>query len=221
MTKQKSGSLSQTSLYGAIAFLVLAVAFLGFKVTTSNKQMVTLASELQSQKESKRTQCDSSGAPVIDITQKVVNSVDSGEAGNNWAFDSYNRHIQVWKQTNGTYCVLTDYEGKFDAQSGQQSPGNTGLLTGKEDGNFKGGYRAVITGAMKTTPLLKTKGSIGTTDYKCDIAGNCPGAFNWTDKYFDTAAVGYLFDYEWWGWEYRNGTKVWVNASEGNSGDIL
>lgn len=168
-----------------------------------------------------KTQCETTGSPVINVTQKVVKTVDSGEAGNNWAFDDFNRKIQVWKNTDNTYCALVSYEGKFDSQAGQTSPGNTGVLTGNEDGNFKGGYRAKITGALKDPADLQTKGSIGTTNYNCDIAGNCPGAFNWTDKYFVTSSPGFSFSYEWWGWDYKYKTNTWTNSSEGNSGDII
>ena len=34
-----------------------------------------------------------SGPVVVNVVQKVVNSVDSGTAGNFWAFDDYIRHI--------------------------------------------------------------------------------------------------------------------------------
>lgn len=164
-------------------------------------------------------ECNKVGAPVVNVVQKVVNDVDSGEAGNNWAFDNLTRQIKVWKSsTQDEYCALVKYEGKFDAQAGQQSPGNTESLTGDEDGTFEGGYRATITGDLLLAPAWSTKGSVGTTDYQCDIAGNCPGYVSWIDQYF---TPGYGFDYEWWGWIYRAGQNTWVNSVDGNSGDVL
>jgi hypothetical protein len=172
---------------------------------------------LQSNKEVAKKECDSSGSPVINVTQKVLNTVDSGEGGNYWAFDNLSRQIKVYKQSDNTFCALVDYEGQFDSQPGQQSPGNTGKLTGKEDGTFKGGYRATIIGAMKENPDFSTKGNIGTVDYRCEINGICPGAFNWVDIYFTEP----IFSYEWWGWEYKYKNLKWVNSSDGNSGDII
>ncbi len=213
MAKRKS---IPRNFYAFIFVSVLVVAgFVAF-----NRQG-TVESAMVSAKNVRPPACEAKGTLVINVTQKVVNSVDSGEAGDWWAFDTYNRKIQVWKQSGSTFCALVDYVGTFDAQAGQMSPGNTAVLSGREDGTFKGGYRAIITGALISNPDVATKGSLGTVDYRCDLSGNCPDAFNWTDKYFVTGATGYTFTYGWWGWEYRSGSHVWVNSSDGNSGDIL
>jgi hypothetical protein len=173
---------------------------------------------LQSNKQVGVGNCETKGSPVINVTGKIVKTVDSGEGGNNWAFDNLNRQIKVYKLSDNTFCALVDNEGQFDSQGGQQSPGNTGVLTGDEDGTFKGGYRALITGSMKETPDLKTVGNIGTANYNCNLAGSCPGYYNWVDKYF---APGYIFSYEWWGWQYNYKGSSWTNSSDGNSGDII
>lgn len=205
---------SQTHLYVIIAVLTL--------VSVALLHRALRVSGVLARTETIPSTCEKTGSPVINVTQKVINSVDSGEAGNYWAFDNYNRTIQVWNQTNGSYCALVNYDGKFDAQSGQRSPGDTAVLTGSEDGNFKGGYRAIIHGSLLPTPAWSTKGTLGSIDYQCTIAGNCPGAIDWTSQYFATSATGYTFDYAWWGWEYHTtGQKTWVNSSEGNSGDVL
>lgn len=164
-------------------------------------------------------ECDHSGGPVINIIRRVVNSVDSGEGGNFWAFDDYNQHIQIWAQADGSYCVLARYQGQFDGQAGQTSPGATGILSGAEDGSFEGGYRAVITGTLQADPAWRTRGRVGTSDYQCDISGNCPGFVNWIDQYFEP---GSTFTFEWWGWVYHGGSNgQWINSIDGNSGDIL
>lgn len=163
--------------------------------------------------------CVKRGKQVVNVAQKVVNSVDSGTVGNYWAYDDYNRQIQVWEQEGGTYCALVRYQGKFDGQEDQTSPGGGGTLDGGEDGTFEGGYRATVTGVLRSTPLWKTNGSVGTHDYKCDILGNCPGAANWVGQYF---VSGYSFSFDWWGWVYHGGNDgTWVNSVDGNSGDIL
>ena len=162
--------------------------------------------------------CDHSSAPIVNVTEKVVNTVDSGEGGNNWAFDDLNRQMKVYDNGDGTFCAELINQGKFDSQAGQQSPGDTGVLTGEEDGTFKGGYQATITGTLLATPLWPTQGNVGATDYQCDIAGNCPGYISWPGQYFN---AGFGFAYDFWGWTYKYKNCVWINASTGNSGDIL
>jgi hypothetical protein len=164
--------------------------------------------------------CNGVGAPVVNVTEKISNDADSGIAGNYWGLDSFTRSIQVWKTADKTYCAMVRYEGKFAGIAGQRSPGNTGVLTGSETGVVTGGYQATITNAtLLATPTWKTNGNVGSFDYQCDAANNCPGAVNWLDQYF---APGYGFDQPWWGWIYRaGGNKVWVNAVTGNLGDII
>ena len=170
-------------------------------------------------KELNPKQCDVLGSPVINVVQKVINSVDSGEGGNWWAFSNYRRNIQVWHtSTAGEYCAIVKYEGAFYGESGQISPGAGYTLDGDEKGTWQGGYRATITGDLKTTPDWKTKGAIGTYDYDCNINGICLGSVNWVEQYFDP---GYGFSYDWWGWIYNGGNYgTWVNSSDGNDGDI-
>ncbi len=165
------------------------------------------------------SQCDHVGRPVINVVGKVANDVDSGIGGNNWAFDTFVRHIQVWLQTDGSYCVLVQMVGVFDAQAGQTSPGAGGVLNGTEDGIFDGGYRGVVWGTLKSSPAWATRGGLATVNYQCDIGGNCPGYVSWLGQYFEP---GYNFDYAWWGWIYHAGRKgTWINAIDGNQGDIF
>lgn len=170
-------------------------------------------------KELNANQCDKSGAPIINVVEKVANTVDSGEGGNNWAFDDLTRQIKVWEQADGTYCAIVKNEGKFDGVEGQLSPGEGGTMNGDEDGTFEGGYRATITGDLLETPLWKTKGFAQTTDYQCNLDGDCQGYVNWLGQYFES---GYSFSYDFWGWIYHGGKcGTWVNADSGNLGDIL
>jgi hypothetical protein len=162
------------------------------------------------------------GSPVINVTEKVVNDIDSGVHGNYWAYDNFNRHIQVWHtltKDGTTFCALVTYEGKSTTVAGD-SPNGTGHVDAGIVAQLKGGYRADITGTLKASPLgWPTKGSVGTVDYKCDAGtGNCQNPVSWVDQYF----TGSTFSYDWWGWFYQtvsNGS--WVNSSEGNWGDIL
>lgn len=202
-----------------IILLSLAVIGLTFAFIQSRSQ--ANVDKLNYQAQLAHNQCDNKGNPAIDVTQKVTNDADSGQAGNYWALDNFSRHIQVYKQSDATYCVIVDYNGTFVGQAGQTSPGATGTLTGSEKGTIHGGYRAIINGVLLANPSLPIHGAIGPTDYQCDLSGNCPGAFNWTTKYFNTNASNFAFNYEWWGWTYKNAQHTWINASTGNSGDVM
>lgn len=160
------------------------------------------------------------GAPVINVTEKIQNDADSGMAGNYWALDTINRHIQVWSVGSNTYCALVTYEGTFNAQQGQTGPGGTGQIGSGVTGTFKGGYHTTnFTGTLLAPTLWKTKGSVGTVDYQCNLSGTCLGAIDWTTKYFTGVSN---FDLSWWGWLYDAGTHgTWVNSSEGSFGNIL
>lgn len=162
-----------------------------------------------------------SGTLVINVVQKVVNSVDSGEGGNYWAFDDYVRQIQVVQVGAGSFCATVTYQGSFTTITGT-SPGAGGTVGDGIVGTFEGGYVSTIfTATPKTMPGARTRGSIGTSDYMCDGSGNCPGSSFWADLYFDGVSG---FDLDWWGWVYHAGNNgSWQNACPtcgGNSGDI-
>jgi hypothetical protein len=188
------------------------------------------------------------GNLLVNVTEKVKNDADSGQAGNYWGFDTFTRTIKVWNLGSDTYCATVVYSGTFAALAGQKSPGSTsttgGILTGDEVGTINGGYVAQITGPLDVTdptnwPLTGKVNHGGVVDYQCIINPDgtlavdpCPGAVDWTTKYFDTANSGFTFGENPWGWTYVGRDKqgssdagradgVWVNASTGNSGDIL
>ncbi|KKS03153.1 MAG: hypothetical protein UU64_C0006G0064 [candidate division WWE3 bacterium GW2011_GWF2_41_45] len=161
------------------------------------------------------------GKPVINITMKIKNDIDSGFHGY-WAYDNNNRQIQVWKTTDGenTYCAIARYEGQFDAQKDMNSPGagDISTLDGDEDGTFQGGYRATITGNLLETPLWETKGNVETIDYECNIVTTVCTYVSWVDQYFEETSI---FSYNWWGWIYHGGSHgTWINAEEGSVGNI-
>ena len=165
------------------------------------------------------TRCGPDRDLGIQAVERVINSVDSGEGGNYWAYDHYIRRFQVWARPDGTFCALVSYHGRFDGDGGQVSPGATGVLSGAEDGPFEGGYRAIIEGVLLDDPFWPDSGFVGTTDHDCDISGDCPGKVDWVQQYFESDAV---FEYEWWGWIYHGGDYgTWINSSDGNQGDIV
>jgi hypothetical protein len=172
-----------------------------------------------------RNACGTVGKVVIDVNQKVLNDADQGSAGNAWAFDTYNKHIQVWPTSANTWCAVVTWNGgKFAAIPGATSPGGTNIITGaKVKGEFSGGYRATFTGTLLATPLWRTHGNVGTFNYACDISFVCPGYVDWLAQYFNAEADS-TFTYAWWGWSYQASDHhgSWITSSDVvTSGDIF
>ena len=157
------------------------------------------------------------GRLVLNVVQKVENDVDSGIRGNYWASDDYTRTIKVWRVAANRYCAVVRYVGTFTTIAGA-SPGGTGIVTDGVQGKFTGGYRMDFTATMKTVAEKPRRGSIGTFDYRCTPTGDCPGAVYWASYYFNSISGD---EFDWWGWTYTARGQTWVNASTGNSGDIV
>jgi hypothetical protein len=167
------------------------------------------------------------GTLVINAVQKVIGDTDSGFGGG-WATDDFVRQIKVVKLSATTFCATVSYEGNFTTYAGI-SPSGTSTVGPDVVGSFQGGYTSTIfTGTLNPAPAvvggtsngvaLRTKGSIGTFDYGCDVNFNCPGYFDWVAAYFTTSAG---FDLSWWGWIYHGGHNgTWVNQIAGSTGDI-
>lgn len=157
-----------------------------------------------------------SGDLVLNVTLKIDNSMDSGVAGNYWAYDFLNRHIQVRQVEEGVFCAEVREAGKFVTVEGR-SPGNTDDISAGIKGQIKGGYVMTINGTLN--PSYDLFGNIGTFDYQCHPEDSlCDNPFNWIGAYFDP---GYTSSYQQWEWVYHAGKHgIWVNSSEGNSGDI-
>jgi Ice-binding-like len=188
-------------------------------LTTSNPKAPNFDSQLNDKA------CGEHLVKVIDVTEKVINDADSGQAGNTWAFDATTRHIKVWLVSAGTpstYCATVVYDGTAFAIQGAIGPGGSGLIGHDVKAKIKGGYRATIIGTLLTTPvaLWPTHGNVGggTVDYECSILADCPGYINWIDQYF---VPGYSYTQDWWGWFYDAGNHgKWLNSIGGNSGNI-
>ncbi len=165
---------------------------------------------------------------VLNIVQKIENSVDSGIVGY-WALISYTRTIQVWETPEGDFYAIDSDNGKWYTFEGALSPFSGTEQTKDSSGTFHGGYVMMITGTFNPDPGFKTRGSIGTTNYggtqgfielgTYGAQGDpvLPGYFNWIETYFD----GWDYNYVAWGWTYNYRGQTWNNYDYGNSGDIV
>jgi hypothetical protein len=148
--------------------------------------------------------CKASGSAVVNV-HYTYTSPDSGLGGNDWANDTINRQLQIWKVAGASgYCASVTDQGSFVTVDGA-SPGSTGTVSAGITGKLKGGYTTtLLTGTLDSNQ--PTRGNLGTFDHN-----NRP-------SFMSYELSGALAD---WGWVYQtenNGT--WINASTGSSGDI-
>jgi hypothetical protein len=169
-------------------------------------------------------ECNTAGSKLaINVIQKIIGDVDSGEAGNDWAVDEYQRQIHVWQLTSNTFCAVVKYMGSFvtvmGPSPGALDPDTNDTVAPGITGTFEGGYRStVFIGTLKDPPDYRTRGNIGTFNYGCVPNVACTNRTDWRDFYFSSHSG---FALEWWGWVYHAGDNgSWVNSIDGNSGDI-
>ncbi len=105
-----------------------------------------------------KSQCGQNlGKPIIDVTLKTQNDVDDGYNTNadnvesNWAFDYYNKHIQVWPtgtwNVTGTYTFDTIYLGNPYNYSVTLSQ-SVNIITGSLDDSYGPGVLPIINGSL-------------------------------------------------------------------------
>ena len=180
-----------------------------------------------------------SGPPVLNVTRKVVNSMDSMVGKNSdgfpyWATSEYVQQISVVEMEAGMFCATVKTQGSFESVKGD-GPGcaedvNDACLEIAEDGSLAAGVTGTLQGGQTETfegifaPVdMPTKGNIGTLDHGCDAAtaAGCtaPGFSSWRSDYFPGGVSG--LDAPWWGWIYHAGNNgTWVNKIDGNEGNI-
>jgi hypothetical protein len=212
--QRSRGDCGMKRTIGLIAGLFLILGLIGLTTqSASADDPLTLnwASEVNA------AQCEG-GKLVINVTHKVINGRDSGEAGNYWAYGNYDRQIQVWDRGDGTFCAIGRYIGLIETVAGR-SPGDTDDIAAGITGSFQGGFRMIVTGTLRASPDNKSKGNIGTFDHNWNgVDATGLAEWNWIGSYFE---AGYARAYEFWGWIYRAGDNgTWINAGSGNQGDI-
>jgi hypothetical protein len=166
-----------------------------------------------------------SGKLVLSVSYRVVNDVDTGVRGNNWAFDTYGRTVRVWRKAAGRFCSASTYEGQFTSLAGT-SPGGKWQLPAGIRGTFKGSSVTTFRGGFAPA-ALSVRGFLGTQDFACssaDTKGRCSGTWDWLSSYFSNVTrfkyVRYAFSYH----ATENGTGTWTDNLAGGKihtgGDI-
>jgi len=165
------------------------------------------------------------GKPVMAVTYRVQNDVDTGIKGNTWAFDTYTRAVRVWRRAPGRFCSSSTYDGEFTTIEGWSPGGKTQLPAGIR-GPFAGASVTTFRGRLdpRGAPL---QGFLGVKDFACssaDVKGECIGTWDWLHDYF-TGVAGFRYSrYEFRYHATENGTGTWSDILAGGkihySGDI-
>ena len=168
------------------------------------------------------------GKVVLNVRYRVVNDLDTGVRGNNWAFDDYARTVHVWRKSAGRYCAASTYAGTFTTIAGASPAGKATIPAGIR-GTLKGQSMTTFRGAQRpdATP---TTGDLGTKDFQCtsaDKKGDCAGTFDWLSAYFTSADNFKSFTYVRYAFAYHaseGGRGTWTDQLVGHKyqshGDI-
>ena len=181
--------------------------------------LATFAIASTASAESNNPQDCGKGKLVVNVMYNLYNNYDSGVAGNAWANDTINRHLQVWQVDAGVYCVAVNDNGSFVTFAGL-SPNNTGTVSAGIEGVINGGYYTnAFSGTLDPSPAYATRGYLGSFDLECSNAYTCTGTWPSFLDYFNGSPSYDLAD---WGWTYHTAQNGdWVNAASGNLGDII
>jgi hypothetical protein len=166
-----------------------------------------------------------SGTLVLNVTYRVVNDVDTGVKGNNWAFDTYTRAVRVWRKAPGRYCSASTYRGTFESLAGWSPAGKVQIPAGIR-GTFSGSSVTRFGGTF-ARGTAAVRGFLGVKDFACtsaDEKGECSGTWDWLRAYFTDISgfryVRYAFMYT----ARENGKGIWRDTFTGGkvrlTGDI-
>lgn len=168
------------------------------------------------------------GKLVLNVHYGVLNDVDTGVRGNNWAFDTYTRSVHVWRKAPGRYCAASTYDGDFTSIAGASPGGRTTIPAGIR-GSFKGSSVTTFRGAPKVG-VTPTRGDLGTKDFQCtsaDTKGRCAATYDWLSTYFSSTDNFKSFKYVRYAFEYHateGGKGTWGDSLDGGEvrthGDI-
>jgi hypothetical protein len=168
------------------------------------------------------------GKLVLGVHYHVLNDLDTGVRGNNWAFDGYFRNVRVWRKSAGRYCTASSYNGTFTTVAGA-SPAGKAIIPAGIRGTFKGQSVTTFRGAPRPD-AAPTVGDLGTKDFQCtsaDTKGQCTGTFDWLSAYFTSTDNFKSFTYVRYSFVYHateSGRGTWTDQLVGRKyqsrGDI-
>jgi hypothetical protein len=158
----------------------------------------------------------------------ILERPDSGEDGNNWAHDTFQRSVTVERgdavdasECGGgatecwEYTATISDSGMFEAVVGEQTPGAAaGTFATAVQGSFMGGAEFTFV-ASSDDPQGSGVPAVTRNDLSTQ-----PWAEAHLPMFFpDTAVVADIAIGDW-GWTYTSSCGSWENSSAGNGGNI-
>jgi hypothetical protein len=169
------------------------------------------------------------GTLVLNVRYRVLNDVDTGSGGANWAFDTYARTVRVWRKASGRFCSASTYAGTFTTIAGA-SPAGTATIPAGIRGTLRGSSTTTFKGTFVPGDHF-TRGDLGTKDFACtsaDRKGQCAGTFDWLSTYFTSGDNFKSFRYTRYAFTYKateGGHGTWRDFLAGGrihtTGDIV
>ena len=231
---------NHTILRKSLLFAVIAIAVIGFSVSTSamastpNQQHSAQPAVMNSQMSGVIKEITKGKVPhpapgstlMVNAVVKILNDEDSGYQGY-WAIDNYTLNVKIWLEPNGTYFFAFLYRGTATTYAGVPAPGITGTESGKGVAHYSGYVAGFFTGAFSHT--MKTFGFLGTDNYggspsmlgSYSSATAPPNVTDWLGVYFQG---GYSVLSETFSLSYFYHGQVWVdayNVPAAESGNII
>jgi hypothetical protein len=169
------------------------------------------------------------GTLVLSVRYRVLDDVDTGSGGANWAFDTYTRTVKARRQGGGRFCAASTYVGTFATIAGA-SPAGTATIPAGIRGTLRGSSTTTFKGTLAPAGR-PTRGDLGTKDFACtsdDRKGECAATFDWLSTYFTSPDGFKSFRYTRYAFTYtatEGGHGTWRDVLVGGrirtSGDIV
>ena len=191
----------------------------GTWTTTKGAAIASSIKDFNLDKSLNKSQCSvtKKSTEVVDVSYKLINDYDSAVHNNNWANDTIYRQLNIWRNSDNTFCAIVSDNGQIVTLDGD-SPNGSGHISAGVKGTIDGGYTTgQYTSTLLSNPSYSKHGYLGTFDLQCNTDASCPGAHPSITNY----TPGWTQSQPWWGWAYttcQNGN--WVNSIDGNFGDI-
>jgi hypothetical protein len=193
-----------------LALFLVPVIALALAAGASARKTPRIALDEQAISAAQCTPAGSNPKLVVDVTFTLMNYADAGYA-DQWATDTVNRHLRIWRHSDGSYCAqIADANSKFVTNAGP-SPTGVAFVPSGITGTFQGGYVTLdIVGKFHAS--YPTRGNLGSFDAKCDANFNCPGPHPGWTSYFSTSTAD---QFAHWGWLYDAGPNgVWLDQED-------
>ena len=153
------------------------------------------------------------GRPLVNVTYRFVNDQDLTSDGRVWALGSGIATFKLYDTGGGTFCATTTLVGTFTTFAGP-SPAGTGTVPAGHTGRFV--IHSTLRFEGSFAPSLPTRGFVGTFDAQCDQF-ECEDPIQFGRNYLE---VGGPPEVESFRAVYVSSCGVWIQTSEGQSGDI-